>query len=153
MLDAYSDLLQKLEEKREAELKPEKKAEEQKIKRAVEKADTLSLDGVTRGIGDLKSELNKTFADLLEKLETELPENTGKIISGGPMMGKAVSSLDIPVTKGTSGILIMESSESERAKIMNCIRCSKCVSVCPMGLEPFLLEKLAAKGGPLHGLI
>lgn len=72
MLDAYSELLQKLEEKRKAELKPEKKAEEQKIKRAVEKADTLSLDGITRGIGDLKSELNKTFADLLQKLETEL---------------------------------------------------------------------------------
>ncbi len=72
MLDAYSDLLQKLEEKREAELKPEKKAEEQKTQRAVESADTLSLDDVTRGIGDLKSELNKTFTDLLEKLETEL---------------------------------------------------------------------------------
>ncbi|NIA30197.1 MAG: hypothetical protein GWP06_09830 [Actinobacteria bacterium] len=72
MLDAYSDLLQKLEEKREAELKPEKKAEEQKTQRAVEKANTISMDGVARGIGDLKSELNKTFANLLEKLETEL---------------------------------------------------------------------------------
>ena len=78
MLDAYNKLLQKLEEKREAELKPEKKAEEQKIKRAIEKADTLSLDGVTGSIGDLKSELNKTFADLLQKLETKLSNYEGK---------------------------------------------------------------------------
>jgi len=95
--------------------------------------------------GNLKVRIGTPAKMMLEKLGTELPENTGKIISGGPMMGKAVASLDIPITKGTSGILIMDRSESERAKVMNCIRCSKCVSVCPMGLEPFLLEKLAAK--------
>jgi len=72
MLDAYNELLQKLEEKREAELKPEQKAEEQKTRRAVERADSLSLDGVTKGIGNLKSEINRIFSDILEKLETEL---------------------------------------------------------------------------------
>ena len=61
------------------------------------------------------------------------------------MMGKAVNSMDIPVTKGTSGLVVMDRSESERSEVKNCIRCSKCVTVCPMGLEPFLLEKLAAK--------
>ena len=72
MLEAYNELLQKLEEKREAELKPEQKAEEQKKRRAVEQADSLSLDGVTKGIGTLKSEINRIFSDILEKLETEL---------------------------------------------------------------------------------
>jgi Na+-translocating ferredoxin:NAD+ oxidoreductase subunit C len=71
-----------------------------------------------------------------------LPEDTGKIISGGPMMGKALNSLDIPVTKGTSGILIIPEGESRRGKIANCIRCAKCAGVCPMGLEPFLLMPL-----------
>ena len=58
------------------------------------------------------------------------------------MMGKALNSLDVPVVKGTSGILILPEEESKRKAVMNCIRCSKCVSVCPMGLEPYLLEKL-----------
>ncbi|OQX79818.1 MAG: electron transport complex subunit RsxC [Bacteroidetes bacterium 4484_249] len=71
-----------------------------------------------------------------------LPEDTGKVIGGGPMMGKALTSLDVPVIKGTSGILIMREEESARAKVLNCIRCSKCVSVCPMGLEPYLIEKV-----------
>ncbi len=68
-----------------------------------------------------------------------LPEDTGKVISGGPMMGRALSTIDTPVTKGTSGILILPEGESRRGKIYDCIRCAKCVSVCPMGLEPYLL--------------
>lgn len=75
-----------------------------------------------------------------------LPENTGKIISGGPMMGKAVLNVDIPVVKGTSGILLMPDNESKRGEANTCIRCAKCVSVCPMGLEPFLLSKTAKLG-------
>jgi len=70
-----------------------------------------------------------------------LPEDTGKIISGGPMMGKAVLNADIPVVKGTSGILVMPENETKRQEASSCIRCAKCVSVCPMGLEPFLLSK------------
>ncbi len=71
-----------------------------------------------------------------------LPEDTGKVVLGGPMMGKAVSKLDIPVTKGTSGILILPDSEAHRKPVQPCIRCAKCVSVCPMGLEPYLLMSL-----------
>ncbi len=74
-----------------------------------------------------------------------LPEDTGKIINGGPMMGKSVSSIEIPVVKGSSGILIMKQSESKRKEVEPCIRCSKCVSVCPMGLEPYLLGVLGGK--------
>ena len=74
-----------------------------------------------------------------------LPEDTGKIISGGPMMGRAIVSLDIPVTKGTSGILVMPDGEAKRGEYMECIRCSRCVSVCPMGLEPYLLMTLGQK--------
>jgi len=74
-----------------------------------------------------------------------LPEDTGKVISGGPMMGKALNTIDIPVTKGTSGILIINKKEAKRYEIQNCIRCAKCVSVCPMGLEPYLLMQHAEK--------
>lgn len=68
-----------------------------------------------------------------------LPENTGKVIGGGPMMGKALISPDIPVTKGSSGILILSKEEAVRKPMQNCIRCAKCVNVCPMGLNPTLL--------------
>ncbi|SHF31778.1 electron transport complex protein RnfC [Mariniphaga anaerophila] len=74
-----------------------------------------------------------------------LPEDSGKVISGGPMMGRAIASLDVPVTKGTSGILLMEKNESTREEMNTCIRCSRCVSACPMGLEPFLLMTLSEK--------
>lgn len=71
-----------------------------------------------------------------------LPQDTGKIISGGPMMGKALASLDTPVVKGTSGILLMTDRESKRVVVQTCIRCGKCITVCPMGLEPYLLSNL-----------
>lgn len=74
-----------------------------------------------------------------------LPEDTGKMISGGPMMGKAIETTEVPVTKGTSGILIMKNDEAKRGAINPCIRCAKCVSVCPAGLEPFLLMTLGEK--------
>lgn len=72
-----------------------------------------------------------------------LPDDTGKVISGGPMMGKALSSIDVPVVKGSSGILLLPSSESSRKIMQPCIRCGKCVDVCPMGLEPYLLMPLS----------
>ncbi len=68
-----------------------------------------------------------------------IPENTGKIIGGGPMMGKALVTPEVPVTKGSSGVLLMTKEESVRKPVYNCIRCAKCVSVCPMGLNPTLL--------------
>jgi electron transport complex protein RnfC len=68
-----------------------------------------------------------------------LPEDTGKIIGGGPMMGKALISTDVPVTKGSSGILILSQKEAIRKPMYDCIRCAKCVNVCPMGLNPTLL--------------
>jgi len=68
-----------------------------------------------------------------------LPEDTGKIIGGGPMMGKALINTDIPVTKGSSGVLLLTKKEAVRKPIRNCIRCAKCVNICPMGLNPTLL--------------
>ncbi len=74
-----------------------------------------------------------------------VPGNTGKVISGGPMMGRALSSLDVPVAKGTSGILLMPEEDSSRPEVIPCIRCSRCVKACPMGLEPYLLMTLSEK--------
>jgi electron transport complex protein RnfC len=72
-----------------------------------------------------------------------LPEDTGKVINGGPMMGKAMMDLSAPTTKTTSSILVMTNKESSRKKTTNCLRCGKCVSACPMGLEPIQIALLA----------
>ena len=74
-----------------------------------------------------------------------LPEETAKVINGGPMMGKALSTVDVPVVKGSSGILLMNKNEATRKEVKPCIRCTKCVTVCPMGLEPYLLMTLSEK--------
>lgn len=73
-----------------------------------------------------------------------LPDDTAKVIGGGPMMGRTLVNIDSPIMKGTSGVLLINEQEAGRKPVRNCIRCSKCVSVCPMGLEPYLLAKLAS---------
>ena len=74
-----------------------------------------------------------------------LPEDAGKVINGGPMMGRAMINLASPVTKGCSGITVMSGRDAVRREATQCIKCAKCVSACPMGLEPFLLSKLSRK--------
>ena len=80
-----------------------------------------------------------TSTDILIEAAGGLPSDSGKVVSGGPMMGKALSRTDVPITKGSSGVLIFKEEESKREKMNPCIRCAKCVTVCPMGLEPYLL--------------
>ncbi len=72
-------------------------------------------------------------------------EGPAKVIGGGPMMGRAMSNPDAPVTKGTSGILVLGAKEAARYAETECIKCGKCVTVCPMGLEPYLLSRLVQK--------
>lgn len=91
-----------------------------------------------------KVRIGTSVSELIEAVGG-LPENCGKIINGGPMMGKAFANPEIPVTKGTSGILLMPEKESKRGEINPCIRCSRCVSVCPMGLEPYFLMTVSEK--------
>ncbi len=74
-----------------------------------------------------------------------MPDDTGKIINGGPMMGKAVTSSDVPVVKGMSGVLLLPAKESVREEIKVCIRCGKCITACPLNLEPYLLMTLSEK--------
>ena len=82
--------------------------------------------------------MGTTFGELID-LCGGLPEGDNKILAGGPMMGKAVNSLDVPVGKGQNSITVLTDSDAHRKPADPCIRCAKCVSVCPMGLEPFLL--------------
>ena len=80
-----------------------------------------------------------------------IPQTAAKIISGGPMMGKAVSNLDATTVKGTAAVLYLSETATRRKAATACIRCGKCADSCPMGLEPFLLNRLY-KAGDLEGL-
>jgi len=75
-----------------------------------------------------------------------MPGDTGKIVNGGPMMGKAVNNIDVPVVKGMSGVILFPEKESSRQVVQPCIRCAKCVSACALNLEPYLLMTLSEKG-------
>ena len=76
-----------------------------------------------------------------------VPEKAAKLISGGPMMGRAIANPDAATVKANGAILLLTEEETRRRPESNCIRCSKCASACPMGLEPWLLNKLSRAGG------
>lgn len=82
--------------------------------------------------------MGTSFGELID-LCGGLPEGENKVLAGGPMMGKAVNSLDVPVGKGQNAVTILTDDDAHRQAAQPCIRCAKCVSACPMGLEPFLL--------------
>ncbi|MEK7741473.1 MAG: electron transport complex subunit RsxC, partial [Nitrospirota bacterium] len=99
----------------------------------------------------------KTPANLMVKIGTLISDivdecggfkdSAGKVVSGGPMMGFALSSLDLPVTKGTSGILVIPEEGVVHAEEYGpCIRCGRCIDICPMGLMPSMLSILSEKG-------
>lgn len=75
-----------------------------------------------------------------------VPEGAAKIISGGPMMGRAVANMDACTVKGSSSLLYLSEGATKRSEPGNCIRCGRCADACPMGLEPFFLYKLARVG-------
>jgi Na+-translocating ferredoxin:NAD+ oxidoreductase subunit C len=113
----------------------------QKNKPLFERIVTVTGKSIKRP-SNLLARVGTSISDLIA-MTGGLPDDSGKIISGGPMMGRALSNADAPITKGTSGILVIREKESKRVPVMNCIRCGRCVTVCAMGLEPFLLAKLA----------
>lgn len=80
-----------------------------------------------------------------------IPEEAAKIISGGPMMGKAISNMEATTVKGSSSILYLSRKATKRRKESPCIKCGTCADACPMGLEPFLLNRLY-KAGDMEGL-
>jgi electron transport complex protein RnfC len=72
-----------------------------------------------------------------------LPEGDVKLLNGGPMMGRSIVNTTAPLIKGCSGITVLSGKEARRGNEQACIKCGKCVEACPMGLEPYLISKLA----------
>lgn len=93
--------------------------------------------------GNFLVRMGTTFGQMIDACGG-IPEGDNKVLAGGPMMGKSVYSLDVPVCKGTNSITVISGDEARRKEAQPCIRCAKCVSACPMGLEPYLLATASA---------
>lgn len=115
----------------------------QKNKPLIERVVTLTGKSVKEP-KNLLTRMGTPISSLIEAAGG-LPEDTGKVINGGPMMGRAMVNLDSPVTKGCSGITLLNEKLAVRRIPMACIKCAKCVEACPIGLEPYLLSKLSMK--------
>jgi electron transport complex protein RnfC len=114
----------------------------QKNKPLIETYTTISGKGA-KTLKNYKIRLGTSISEVLSTVG--IPENTGKIVSGGPMMGKAIANINSYFVKGMSSLLFIDESESKRRVVEECIRCGKCVTACPMGLEPYLLYALATR--------
>ncbi|MFI3281276.1 MAG: electron transport complex subunit RsxC [Rikenellaceae bacterium] len=116
----------------------------QKNKPLIERIVTITGKSVATPV-NIIARMGTPISSLIE-IAGGLPEDTGKVVNGGPMMGRAMINLDSPVTKGCSGITILSQKDAKRGEESACIKCAKCVSVCPMSLEPFSISKLTRKG-------
>jgi H+/Na+-translocating ferredoxin:NAD+ oxidoreductase subunit C len=107
----------------------------------IEKVVTISGKAIKNPM-NLKVRIGTMFKDMLDYAGVER-EEVDKLVMGGPMMGMAQHSEDVPVVKGTSGLLALTLAETNPCKAKNCILCGKCIGACPMGLEPLMYAKLA----------
>jgi len=103
----------------------------------VERVITLSGDAIAHP-SNLLVRIGTPLQDLVEECGGMLGE-VGKVVVGGPMMGLAQYSFSIPVVKGTSGVLILSEDQAEMVEEGPCIRCGRCLAVCPMRLSPSLM--------------
>lgn len=110
----------------------------------IERVVTVTGEGVTRPM-NLLVRIGTLVKDIIEECGG-FKNGNGKVVSGGPMMGFALSSLEVPVTKGTSGILVMPDVLAHVEDYKPCIRCGRCIDACPMNLMPSMLSVLSEVG-------
>ncbi len=110
----------------------------------VERVVSVTGEGVAKP-SNFRALIGTSLSFLIEKAGgfSGIP---GKVVMGGPMMGPAVKSLDVPVLKGTSGVLVLKKEQVAQEPVLPCIRCGKCVDACPMGLQPVWMAAYAERG-------
>ncbi|MDA8213893.1 MAG: electron transport complex subunit RsxC [Nitrospiraceae bacterium] len=111
----------------------------------IERIVTVTGEGIKEP-KNLMVKIGTLVSDLIEECGG-LKSEVAKVVSGGPMMGFAMYSLDVPVTKGTSGVLVLPEEGVIHAEDFGpCIRCGRCIDICPMGLMPSMLSVLSERG-------
>ncbi|NBI05741.1 electron transport complex subunit RsxC [Senegalia massiliensis] len=109
----------------------------------VERVATITGSGINNP-RNLIIKIGTPFKDIIDECGG-FKDNPGKIIMGGPMMGIAQHSIEVPTIKGTSGILVLDKEEAKIPDPDPCIRCAKCVDICPVNLQPLFISKLSLK--------
>lgn len=111
----------------------------------IERVVTVSGPGVERP-GNYLMPIGTPLKFLLEQVGSRV-EQAEEVIMGGPMMGSAAASLEIAISKGTSGVLVFDEAaiKNETRKTHACIKCGECLSACPLHLNPSMLGQLAAR--------
>lgn len=102
-----------------------------------------------RGIKKPKNlivKIGTSFKDVIAQCGGFNQNSPGKILMGGPMMGLSQYSIDVPVIKGSGGILVLTEEEAKPPSIEPCIKCGKCIEVCPVNLQPLYLSSYSLKG-------
>lgn len=94
----------------------------------------------------LIAKIGTPFKDLIEQCGGFKEGSPGKVIMGGPMMGLSQYTIDVPIIKGSGGILVLTKEETEPDPMQPCIRCGKCLQVCPVKLQPLHLSNYSLKG-------
>jgi electron transport complex protein RnfC len=103
--------------------------------------------GAIMAPGNLEAPIGALAGDLVRACGG-LRIDAARLVLGGPMMGTQLSSLDVPLVKGSSGVLALSSAEVEQTRPGPCIRCSSCVRACPMGLLPLEMAARIRVGDP-----
>ena len=110
-----------------------------------ERVVTITGNGINKP-ANMSIRIGTLMSDVVEQCGG-LVDGAVKVIAGGPMMGFAQWTIDVPVVKGTSGILVLTEAEYVSSDDYTaCIRCGSCIDVCPMGLNPSMLSILSEKG-------
>ncbi|MBS4537187.1 electron transport complex subunit RsxC [Clostridium sp. D2Q-11] len=109
----------------------------------VERIATITGSGI-KNPKNLLIKVGTPFNEIIDQCGG-FKDNPGKIIMGGPMMGLAQFSTEVPAIKGTSGILVLDEKDAKIPDPDPCIRCAKCVDICPVNLQPLFISKLSLK--------
>jgi Na+-translocating ferredoxin:NAD+ oxidoreductase subunit C len=111
----------------------------------IERVVTVTGEGIKEP-KNLMARVGTKISELIDECGG-FKDDVAKVVAGGPMMGFALSSLDVPVTKGTSGVLVLPEEGVVHAEDYGpCIRCGRCIDICAMGLMPSMLSILSEKG-------